>query len=102
TRDPELWFGDGNLVIQVTPRLFRLHRGVLAPSSKFFRDMMAFPRAAEEDTYDYVLLVVLRDDDARDAARFFKALYIPRYFSGPPPAKTTFDAIEGVLRLCHR
>lgn len=101
TRDPELWFDDGNLVIQVTPRLFRLHRGVLALSSNFFRDMVAFPRAAEEDTYDDVPLVVLRDDDARDAAHFFKALYMPTYFP-PPPARTTFEALEGVLRMAHK
>ncbi|KAL1730110.1 hypothetical protein EV714DRAFT_273071 [Schizophyllum commune] len=86
TRDPDLWFDDGNLVIQVTPRLFRVHRGVLALSSTFFRDMINFPKAQEQDTYEDVPLIVLHDDDARDAAHFLKALYIPfsRSLKGVP------------------
>ncbi|TRM67560.1 hypothetical protein BD626DRAFT_564487 [Schizophyllum amplum] len=101
TRDPDLWFDDGNIVIQVAPRLFRVHRSILALSSSFFRDMLAFPRAAEQDMYEDVPLVVLRDDDARDTAHFLKALYIPHYFL-PPPASTTFQVIEGVLRMAHK
>ena len=76
TRDPDLWFEDGNLVIQVTPRLFRLHRGILAAHSNFFRNMADFPASQEQSTYDGVPLVILHDDNAHDAGHFFKAIYI--------------------------
>lgn len=56
---------------------FRVHRSVLVLSSNFFRDMINFPKAQEQDTYEDVPLIVLHDDDARDAAHFLKALYIP-------------------------
>ncbi|KAI5900106.1 uncharacterized protein SCHCODRAFT_02607004 [Schizophyllum commune H4-8] len=101
TRDPDLWFDDGNLVIQVTSRLFRVHRGVLAFSSNYFRDMINFPKTQEQDTYEDVPLIALHDDDPRDAAEFLKALYMPYYFPAPP-AKTTFETLEGVLRLAHK
>ncbi|KAL1752185.1 hypothetical protein FB107DRAFT_293344 [Schizophyllum commune] len=101
THDPDLWFKDGNLVVQVTPRLFRLHRGILASHSNFFRDMVQFPESSEQDMYDEVPLVVLHDDDARDVVHFFKAIYVFHYFL-PPPAKTTFAILEGVLRLSHK
>ncbi|KAI5900105.1 uncharacterized protein SCHCODRAFT_02606999 [Schizophyllum commune H4-8] len=101
TREPDLWFKDGNLVIQVFPRLFRLHRGVLASHTNFFRDMVQFPESSEQDMYDEVPLVILHDDDARDAVHFFKAIYVFHYFL-PPPAKTTLAIIEGVLRLSHK
>lgn len=101
TRDTDLWFNDGNLVIQVAPRLFRVHRGVLAISSNFFSDMLAFPESETQEMYEGVPLVIFRDDDAIDAAYFLKTLYIPHYFL-PPPARTTFPVIEGVLRLAHK
>ncbi|KAL1709943.1 hypothetical protein EV121DRAFT_193714 [Schizophyllum commune] len=101
TRDPDLWFEDGNLVIQVTPRLFRLHRGILAAHSNFFRNMADFPASQEQSTYDGVPLVILHDDNALDAGHLFKAIYIFDYFSSPP-ARVTSEAIEGVLRLAHK
>ncbi|TRM59435.1 hypothetical protein BD626DRAFT_508278 [Schizophyllum amplum] len=76
TRDTDLWFNDGNLVIQVAPRLFRVHRGVLAISSNFFSDMLAFPESETQEMYEGYFL--------------------------PPPARTTFPVIEGVLRLAHK
>ncbi|KAL1722670.1 hypothetical protein EV715DRAFT_287214 [Schizophyllum commune] len=101
SRDPDLWIEDGNLVVQAAPRLFRVHRGVLASNSGFFRGIVDFPESRVQNTCDGVPLITLHDDDARDVAQFLKANYIFDYFR-PPPAKTTFEILEGVLRIAHK
>ena len=81
SRDPDLWIEDGNLVVQAAPRLFRVHRGILASNSGFFRGMVDFPESRVQNTCDGVPLITLHDDDARDVAQFLKAIYIFEYVS---------------------
>ncbi|KAI4294232.1 hypothetical protein K525DRAFT_274502 [Schizophyllum commune Loenen D] len=96
----DLWFDDGNLVIQTGLALFRVHKSVLAIHATVFRDMVSFPAPASQETYEGVQLAVFQDD-AQDMRHFLRALYFPDYFL-PPPARTSFDVLEGVLRLSHK
>ncbi|KAL1703050.1 hypothetical protein EV121DRAFT_281420 [Schizophyllum commune] len=96
----DLWFDDGNLVIQTGLALFRVHKSVLAIHATVFRDMVSFPTPASQETYEGVQLAVFQDD-AQDMRHFLRALYFPDYFL-PPPARTSFDVLEGVLRLSHK
>ncbi|KAI5891935.1 uncharacterized protein SCHCODRAFT_01189408 [Schizophyllum commune H4-8] len=96
----DLWFDDGNLVIQTGLALFRVHKGVLAIHATVFRDMVSLPTPASQETYEGVQLAVF-PDDAQDMRHFLRALYFPDYFL-PPPARTSFGVLEGVLRLSHK
>ncbi|KAL1752146.1 hypothetical protein FB107DRAFT_293389 [Schizophyllum commune] len=96
----DLWFDDGNLVIQTGLALFRVHKSVLAIHATVFRDMVSFPSPASQESYEGAQLAVF-PDDAQDMRHFLRALYFPDYFL-PPPARTSFDVLEGVLRLSHK
>jgi hypothetical protein len=39
----ELWFEDGNIVIQADSVLFKVHRGILSAQSSVFADMFGMP-----------------------------------------------------------
>ncbi|KAL1752144.1 hypothetical protein FB107DRAFT_220568 [Schizophyllum commune] len=96
----DLWFDDGNLVIQPGLALFRVHKGVLCFHSSLLRDMASFPASASFDTYEGAQLAAF-PDDAQDMHHFLRALYVPDYFL-PPPEMETFEILEGVLRLAHK
>ncbi|KAF7974121.1 hypothetical protein HWV62_13333 [Athelia sp. TMB] len=40
----DIWYDDGNVILQAEGTLFRVHRGVLARSSPVFKDMFLFPQ----------------------------------------------------------
>jgi hypothetical protein len=70
----ELWFPDGDLVVQVEKISFRIYAKGLAESSTVFAAMLALPQPVEGDTVDGLPVVRLFDTDA-DAALLLKALF---------------------------
>ncbi|KAJ7119085.1 hypothetical protein C8R44DRAFT_625218 [Mycena epipterygia] len=96
----ELWFEDGNLVIQAGNSQFRVYRGILAARSPVFGDMLAFPQPPDSELIDGCPLVHL-PDAATEVALFLKALFDPEFFM-PCPAPTTFDIVIACLRLGHK
>ncbi|KAF7978940.1 hypothetical protein HWV62_44155 [Athelia sp. TMB] len=45
----DIWYDDGNVVLQAENTQFKVYRGILAQSSPVFRDMFAFPQPPLED-----------------------------------------------------
>ncbi|KAJ7142129.1 hypothetical protein C8R43DRAFT_1016403 [Mycena crocata] len=99
-RVPELWFEDGNIVIQAGNSQFRLFRSILAARSPVFQDMFSFPQPLDSEMIDGCPLVRLHDLEA-EAIVFFKAIFDPEFFM-PFPAQTEFDTVAGCLRLAHK
>ncbi|KAJ7684250.1 hypothetical protein DFH06DRAFT_968282 [Mycena polygramma] len=99
-RIEELWFEDGNLVIQAGNSQYRVYRGVLATRSPIFRDLLGLPQPADADLVDGCPFVQLPDPDV-EVTPFFKAIFEPEFFM-PYPARTEFDAIVGCLSLSHK
>ncbi|KAJ7604133.1 hypothetical protein FB45DRAFT_851340 [Roridomyces roridus] len=99
-RAPELWFEDGNIVIQAENSQFRVHRGILAACSPVFQDMLSFPQPPDSDLVDGCPIVRL-PDSAEEVDVFLKALFQPNYFM-PFPAKTEYAIIRGCLRLGNK
>ncbi|KAJ7612179.1 hypothetical protein FB45DRAFT_803476 [Roridomyces roridus] len=99
-RDEELWYEDGNIVLQAENCLFKVYRGVLASRSPVFQDMLSFPQPPDSDLVDGCPLVHLHDSPA-EVKVFLRALYDPEFFP-PFPSRTTFDTIIGCLRLGHK
>ncbi|KDR77431.1 hypothetical protein GALMADRAFT_138543 [Galerina marginata CBS 339.88] len=44
SQHPELWFEDGNIILQVQATQFKVHRSVLSNQSEIFKDMLAVPQ----------------------------------------------------------
>ncbi|KAJ7689849.1 hypothetical protein B0H17DRAFT_904472, partial [Mycena rosella] len=112
-RVEELWFEDGNIVIQAGNSQFRLYRGILAARSPVFQDMLSFPQPSDSELVEGCPLVRL-PDVAIEVTAFLKAIFAPpcsstyrashrspRYFP-PFPARTSFEIIAGCLRLSHK
>ena len=46
----DIWYDDGNVILQAEGTLFKVHRSVLARSSSVFKDMFSFPQPPFTDT----------------------------------------------------
>ncbi|KAJ7689829.1 hypothetical protein B0H17DRAFT_1011892 [Mycena rosella] len=92
----ELWFEDGNIILQAGNSQFRVYRGILAARSPIFQDMLSFPQPAESELLEGCPLVHLPDDETK-VTHFLKAVYLPAF-----PAFTTLDIIAGCVRLAHK
>ncbi|KAJ7061513.1 hypothetical protein C8F01DRAFT_1369043 [Mycena amicta] len=110
-RIEDLWFDDGDLVLQAGNAQYRVYRVVLGMHSLVFRDMLAFPQPAASDSerVEGQPLVHLPDLE-REVTPFLKALFDPEYFRAFPAA-SEFSKIYasvhmgnkyGVDFLCHR
>ncbi|KAJ7466554.1 hypothetical protein B0H11DRAFT_1689843, partial [Mycena galericulata] len=60
-RIPELWFDDGNIVIQAGNIQFRAYRDILAARSPVFQDMLSFPQPLDSELVEGCPLVRLND-----------------------------------------
>ncbi|KAJ7932800.1 hypothetical protein B0H13DRAFT_2307457 [Mycena leptocephala] len=96
----ELWFEDGNIVIQAGNSLYRVFRGILATHSSVFKDMLSFPQPPDSELVEGCPLVRFPDSD-REVTPFLKALFDPEFFE-PFPASTSFEIVSGCLRLSHK
>ncbi|KAJ6589885.1 hypothetical protein DFH09DRAFT_218192 [Mycena vulgaris] len=70
----EVWYNDGSIVLQADNTQFRVHWGVLAQHSSFFRDMQGLPQPPDQPSADGCPIVELSDSVA-DVEHLLKALY---------------------------
>jgi hypothetical protein len=70
----DLWYNDGNIVLQAESSLFRVSLGVLAARSPVFNDIQTLPRSQDQEMYDDCPMMVL-PDKAEDMANFLRAVY---------------------------
>ncbi|KAF7353921.1 BTB domain-containing protein [Mycena venus] len=99
-RIQELWFEDGNLVIQAGNKQYRVYRGVLAMHSPVFQDMFSFPQPPGSHLVEGCPLVNLPDSEV-EVTSFLRAIFDSSFFMSFP-APTQFDIVVGVLRLSHK
>nr|GAT49448.1 predicted protein [Mycena chlorophos] len=99
-RIEELWFDDGNIVLQAGYAQYKVFRGILARHSVVFQDMFAFPQPPDEESVDGCPLVHLPDAEV-EVTPFLKALFEPNYFP-PFPMKTKLVTLYGCLRLSSK
>ncbi|KAJ7119176.1 hypothetical protein C8R44DRAFT_189565 [Mycena epipterygia] len=101
-RVQDLWFEDGNLVIQAENHQFRVYRGILAARSSVFQDMLAFPQPPDSELIEGCPLVRLYDA-ATEVTVFLKAIFDSDLsFFMPFPSPTDLDIIVSCLRLSHK
>ena len=73
-RSEEVWFDDGNVILQTRDMQFKVHRGVLAKHSPIFSDLFQIPQPPSEPTVDGCPVVELQDSPV-DVKYVLKALY---------------------------
>ncbi|KAJ7701844.1 hypothetical protein B0H17DRAFT_862003, partial [Mycena rosella] len=72
----DLWFEDGDLVLQAGNGQFRVYRGVLAARSSVFNDMLSesFPQPLDSELVEGFPLVRLPDPESH-VTRFLRAIF---------------------------
>jgi hypothetical protein len=76
-RSQDVWYDDGNVIIQTGNIVFKVFRGILASNSTVFADMFSVPQptnAAGPDAYDSCPLVQIYDTP-EDTRHFLKAIH---------------------------
>jgi hypothetical protein len=71
----EIWYEDGSVVLQTQATQFRIHWGVLAQQSSFFRDIQDLPQPSNQPSVDGCPVVELQEDDSADVEYLLKVLY---------------------------
>ncbi|KAF8209359.1 hypothetical protein K438DRAFT_2062479 [Mycena galopus ATCC 62051] len=96
----EVWFVDGNLIVQAGNIQYRVYRGFLATYSKVFEDMLSLPQPPDAQLAEGCPFVKLPDPEF-EVTPFLRAIFQPDFFI-PFPARTEFDTIVGYLHLSHK
>ncbi|KAJ7221390.1 hypothetical protein GGX14DRAFT_353760 [Mycena pura] len=101
-RVQDLWFPDGNIILQAGNTQFRVYQGILAARSPIFQDMLSLRVVQPQDAelVEGCPLVHL-PDSANEVTAFLKAIFDSEFFPSFP-GHTTFDVVVGCLRLSHK
>lgn len=76
TTRSDLWYDDGNIILQAERVQFKVYKGVLAENSSVFKDMFAFPQPPSTDTQLVEgCHVVHLSDSAQDMGYVLEELY---------------------------
>lgn len=76
----EIWFEDGNIVLQAEATLFKVYRGVLAKNSAVFKSILSIPQPPSgTDAAVEGCPVVHLSDSAVDVAVVLLALFERKY-----------------------
>ena len=78
TKARDLWYEDGNVILEAEDTLFRVPTLLLANTSRIFRELFLLADAPDAETFECCPLIHLTDR-ATDVAYFIKALLDPRY-----------------------
>ena len=76
-RSTQLWFDDGNVVVQAESTQFRVHRSVLSLHSQIMKDCFSCPQPADAPMVEDCPVVHLSDsaDDIEKLCAFLYGLY---------------------------
>lgn len=74
----DVWFNDGNIVLQAEAVMFKVYQGMLCQESKLFQDMFSLPQPTPIDdslVYDGCQVVELHES-SEDLRVFLSAIFI--------------------------
>ncbi|KAJ7496929.1 hypothetical protein FB451DRAFT_1017263 [Mycena latifolia] len=92
----DIWHSDGSVVLQTEDTQFRVHWGVLALHSSFFRDMQGLPQPPDQPSVDGCPVVELQDSTT-DVTHLLKVLYDPSVY--PKLSVLPIAVVAALLRL---
>lgn len=72
----ELWFEDGNVILESEGIIYRVYRGILAHHSSIFSDMFSVPQGTQNlDLFEDGMPIVHMPDRSLDLLNFLKAIH---------------------------
>lgn len=74
THAPDLWFEDGNVVLQAEQTVFKVFKSVLCRESVVFADILSLPASNVQDTYEGQPLVAVQEI-AEDMTAFLASIF---------------------------
>ncbi|KAJ7821098.1 hypothetical protein B0H14DRAFT_2832124 [Mycena olivaceomarginata] len=94
----KIWCKDGSVVLQAENMQFRVHWGVLALNSYFFRELQDLPLAQPNDqpSVEGCPIVELSGDASADVENLLKALYTPIFLL---QKALPFAVVAALIRL---
>ncbi|KAH9833970.1 uncharacterized protein C8Q71DRAFT_154717 [Rhodofomes roseus] len=99
-RDEELWFPDGNVVLEAQGRAFRVYQGLLAHHSEIFRDLFTVPQPTTTEMYEECPIVHLTDQP-EDLRQLLRVIYHGnRYY--PADEQLEFAIVAALVRMSHK
>ncbi|KAI0687094.1 hypothetical protein BC835DRAFT_414455 [Cytidiella melzeri] len=101
-RSTDVWFDDGNCVLQAEDTVFKVYGGILQKHSLLFQAMLSLPQTAqtesEQTMYENCPLIPLVGDTARDAGYFLKALFDLQFYADVTKIKD-IAVVLGVVNM---
>ncbi|KAJ7457378.1 hypothetical protein FB451DRAFT_1564230 [Mycena latifolia] len=98
-RVADLWFEDATLILRAEDTIFRISRGILAARSSVLKARMCGLAQSSADML-YGCPVLEIQHSPVDVTNFLKAIFDSDFFL-PPPARSPFSVVIGVLALAH-
>ncbi|KAF7974950.1 hypothetical protein HWV62_11011 [Athelia sp. TMB] len=96
----DVWYDDGNIVLQAQNTQFKVYRGILARSSPVFKDMFMLPQPPTEDTQLVEGCPVVKLFDSAEEVRYIlRALSGQRLKVFPHNCKMSFAEFAAFLCL---
>lgn len=94
----DIWFEDGNVIIQAEKTHFKVYRGGLAANSSIFKDMFSMPQPPSAGELDVEGCPVVHvSDTAEDIAIVLQALFLRGHVAAGEPL--SIPAVVAFLRL---
>ncbi|KAJ7214165.1 hypothetical protein B0H12DRAFT_1155600 [Mycena haematopus] len=95
-RSRNVWFSDGNIILETANMSFRVYGQLVAAKSLVLADILAFPTYSIEG----IPAVQLMDDDG-DLEALLMAILDSNFFM-PPPSLSHLSTVLAILRLSHK
>ncbi|EPS93805.1 hypothetical protein FOMPIDRAFT_1090845, partial [Fomitopsis schrenkii] len=73
--DDEIWFPDGNVVLEAQGHAFKVYQGLLAQNSQVLRDLFDLPRSGPVETVDDACPLVRLSDHPAELRHFLRVLF---------------------------
>jgi hypothetical protein len=71
----EIWFSDGNIILEAGNKRFKVHRAVLSMHSPVFKDMFTLPKSLETETIENDIPLVILQDAGMDVEYMLREFY---------------------------
>ncbi|EAU85853.1 hypothetical protein CC1G_05070 [Coprinopsis cinerea okayama7 len=99
-RSQQVWYDDGNVILQVENRQFRVHKSILSKHSPVLRDMFSMPQPDGQLKEDCPV-VVLEHDLAKEWEQVLALIY-DGFREVKYGVKLWFSEIRSILSLNHK
>ncbi|KAJ7686503.1 hypothetical protein B0H17DRAFT_940412 [Mycena rosella] len=91
----EIWYDDGNVILQSENTLFRVHWSILSQNSSFFRSLQGLPQPPEQPSIEGFPVIEL-PDTLPDVETLLRALYYPTFLS---KKRLQLSVLAALIRL---